>query len=249
MPADNLAQRLAQAFQAENPGSPQHDQTQPKPHQSSEKRDNQTKSPHDNPTPSNNPERYGHANISGPKKKRATRDQSSINVPAAPDEDAEAAKALTDQEKRALEALVDPDNWGRPMSEIADRLGMQRTDFARLRRRNRFQDALRGALRQRALARAPQIVDAVAKSALVLGRDGHQDRKLLLQLAGILDDRGRTANLADANASKALDLAKTLADAQSRAERHRAEVQENGRTYTMDEAEWTEEPADQGDEG
>lgn len=112
---------------------------------------------------------------------------------ATANDDGDLERDLTPNERKALSALLAAGAGGKKasMAQVAKQIGMSDANFRRLRARPRFQRALGAVLTAQAKAYAPQIVQATIDSAMMLGRDGHQDRKLLLQLAGVLDDKGR----------------------------------------------------------
>lgn len=148
-------------------------------------------------------------------------DSSSVHLPSQPaaaPEPAEPEEELTAQERKALAALTNPSNRGSSFAAIAKDIGISESNFRRLRARPRFQKAIAGAVISQAKAAAPGVLNACIETAKMPGKEGFQDRKLLFQLAGILDDKGRPDG-ATADALKGMtSIADRLSQALSRAQ-------------------------------
>lgn len=113
---------------------------------------------------------------------------------------------LQPEERMALIYLAElPDDGkaGLSLREIAERCGITSRQLARIRGRDRFQTELRALLLKRVDRALPQVLAAAIATASLVGKEGFQDRKLLLSMASLLPGSGRRGGFAATEAAEA----------------------------------------------
>ena len=92
---------------------------------------------------------------------------------------------LSPRDREILGALANPANEDVPMKDIAARFGITPRQLTRIRSKDVFIAEFQGALMRRVQRHIPAVISAMVETAKLEGREGFQDRKLLLQLAGL----------------------------------------------------------------
>lgn len=102
-----------------------------------------------------------------------------------PLEDVASDPKLSPAAKRVLLALFDPAHFGASYPELAEATGCSERQIANIMTQRVFADAVKAIFNRQLSRSAGAILDAAVKSALIPGRDGYQDRKMLLEMAGL----------------------------------------------------------------
>lgn len=111
--------------------------------------------------------------------------------------------ALTVGEQRAIEVLANTTNAGKPVADLARLAGVSAQTFRAMRGRDSFQRAFHDLLLRRLNGYLPILLEQAVESAKLLGRDGHNDRRMLFAMAGLIQPTGRDASQDRANAAAA----------------------------------------------
>lgn len=101
-----------------------------------------------------------------------------------------------------LRALVDPANRGKTVTQICVDAKISRTAWYRRRACPSFRLRFNAACIEALADDLGPVFDALGRSALLEGRDGHGDRKLFLEVAGLYTPGSRVSvstDAADAN--------------------------------------------------
>lgn len=96
-----------------------------------------------------------------------------------------AMRALKPAHRRILRVEMDPANAGSALEIKAGLAGTTRKTYSRVLARGDVQAAMMAAVRRMLAPIVPAVIAAAARSAQLEGREGYQDRKLLLGLAGV----------------------------------------------------------------
>lgn len=102
-----------------------------------------------------------------------------------------AMRALKPRHRRIVRAELDPENIGKALEIKAALAGVTRATYRRALTRQDVQDAMTTALRRMLAPLIPAVLAAAARSAALDGREGYQDRKLLLSMAGIATEAAK----------------------------------------------------------
>ncbi len=92
--------------------------------------------------------------------------------------------ALTRKQLAVLDVLMDPDNAQKSDTEMSDIAGVSRTTFYRVRMLPEVDAERRRLCKALIQSRVAPIIDRSIKVAMSEGRDGFQDRRLLLSMSG-----------------------------------------------------------------
>jgi hypothetical protein len=91
------------------------------------------------------------------------------------------------------ESVLDPQHAGWSLRACGEAVGMNAGTVSHVSRDARFLPWLREARARTLTPRVDEVVQAAIESAMLPGRDGHPDRRLVLELAGAVDVPGRAA--------------------------------------------------------
>jgi hypothetical protein len=93
-------------------------------------------------------------------------------------------RTLTRTERKVLEVILTQDNRNKTQEVIAKSAGCSRTMYLKIMADPWFQEQRRNLLRTMIQEQAGAFVQAAVETATTPGRDGFQDRRLLLTLSG-----------------------------------------------------------------
>lgn len=96
---------------------------------------------------------------------------------------------LSDCEKKLLEVLLNPEYWGKTITEKCQIAGITRDTYYRLVKKDQFIEILNGASIDMIKSHVHEILAATLKYSLKDPKC-HSDRKMLLQKCGIVDKEG-----------------------------------------------------------
>lgn len=91
---------------------------------------------------------------------------------------------LTAAEGRVLDVMLQPESRRKTVSELCDSAGVSRSHYHRLMARPEFREKVVKLSTQMATDQLGPVFEALQTSALILGKEGHADRKLLLEMLG-----------------------------------------------------------------
>lgn len=107
----------------------------------------------------------------------------------------------TAAEKRLLEVLVNPDYLGKNVSELCNLAGISRNKYYDAMKKKEFQGLVADTTQDLIKGKIGNVLNATYKYSLTA--KGHQDRKVLLTMAGLYVDKKET------EISGGLDIANT----------------------------------------
>lgn len=107
----------------------------------------------------------------------------------------------TAAEKRLLEVLVNPDYLGKNVSELCKLAGISRNKYYDAMKKKEFQGLVADTTQDLIKGKIGNVLNATYKYSLTA--KGHQDRKVLLTMAGLYVDKKET------EISGGLDIANT----------------------------------------
>lgn len=93
----------------------------------------------------------------------------------------------TAAEKKLLEVLINPDNLGKPVQELCSLAKIGRTKYYDAMSKDGFVDLVNETTMDLIKGKASDVLNATYKYALT--EKGHQDRKIILTIAGIYTDK------------------------------------------------------------
>ena len=93
----------------------------------------------------------------------------------------------TAAEKKLLEVLINPDNLGKPVQELCSLAKIGRTKYYDAMSKDGFVDLVNETTMDLIKGKASDVLNATYKYALT--EKGHQDRKMILTIAGIYADK------------------------------------------------------------
>jgi hypothetical protein len=96
----------------------------------------------------------------------------------------EAKRSLSRAERRVLESICDPNHRNITVSERCKAIGIGESRYFEVVRDPWFRAQHREAVRRAVDERIASLVNASADTAAVVGRDGFNDRRMLLELTG-----------------------------------------------------------------
>ncbi len=114
---------------------------------------------------------------------------------------------LSPRDRLILEELSNPDNDRRDLKEIAQRSGVTPRILQRVRNKELFAQELQALLLRRIQRHLPGVIESLARSAVIDGREGHPDRKLYLAMAGMVPSTAGGRSPRDAAAADAAAVA------------------------------------------
>lgn len=160
--------------------------------------------------------------------------------------------SLSPSQEAALAVLIDPRYFKASVAQQAEAAGISRAQFYRLRKDPVVLAAIRDAMGARIIQRLPRVIDAMLKSAMIPGKNGHGDRKLLAELSGIYSRYGRRAPAPDENKDQGREFGAGLVEAlnqarqqsaQARQEVAQAPVEGFDKAVEIFEGEWQDDSA------
>lgn len=92
--------------------------------------------------------------------------------------------------RKLFEVLVNPEYVGKNVDELCQIADVSRDTYYRLMKDERYKEEVAETSRQLVMAKIGDVLNASYKYALE--ERGHQDRKMLLQMAGIHSDKQET---------------------------------------------------------
>lgn len=116
----------------------------------------------------------------------------------------------TTAEKKLLEVLVNPDFSGKSITEICKEANVSRKKYYDAMSKEPFIALVNQITMDLIKGKASDVINATFKYAMTA--KGHQDRKLILSIAGVIADQEKQSKLLDAQIEKAEAEAKILAD-------------------------------------
>ncbi|MCJ7839967.1 hypothetical protein MUB24_03370 [Lederbergia sp. NSJ-179] len=105
----------------------------------------------------------------------------------------------TAAEKKLLEVLISPENVGKSVTDICNLAGVSRNKYYDAMKKKDFQDLVKSTTLDLVKGKIGNVLNATYLYAL--GEKGHQDRKILLTMAGLYVDKQ------DINHSGSINLA------------------------------------------
>ena len=98
----------------------------------------------------------------------------------------------TQAEKKLLEVLVNPENVGKSVTELCNLADVSRNTYYKAMKNEEFRDFVTNTTVELVMGKVGDVVNATYKHAL--GERGHQDRKLLLTMAGLYTEKQEIEN-------------------------------------------------------
>ena len=98
----------------------------------------------------------------------------------------------TQAEKKLLEVLVNPENVGKSVTELCNLAEVSRNTYYKAMKNEEFRDFVTNTTVELVMGKVGDVVNATYKHAL--GERGHQDRKLLLTMAGLYAEKQEIEN-------------------------------------------------------
>lgn len=114
--------------------------------------------------------------------------------------------ALTPREYDVVMQSIDPQNASLTDDELASKLHLTPAQLVNIRRRPRVARAIAAGLASAVRLYVPQILKASLEVATKAGKDGFADRKLLLQIAGLLNQQQQPKTAAPAEQPVRIEL-------------------------------------------
>lgn len=97
---------------------------------------------------------------------------------------------MTAAGKKLFQVLIDPQYLGRNVDELCQIADVSRDTYYRLMKDERFTREVTETSRQLVMAKIGDVINATYENAI--GERGHQDRKMLLTMAGLYADKQET---------------------------------------------------------
>jgi len=105
--------------------------------------------------------------------------------------------SLTPARERLLEMLINPEHLGKNVTELCNLAEISRNSYYKFMNEPEFVELINKTSLDMVKAKMGDVVNATYKYAL--GEKGHQDRKLLLTMAGLYTDKQEVDMNADIN--------------------------------------------------
>lgn len=103
--------------------------------------------------------------------------------------------SLTPARERLLETLVNPEHLGKNVTELCNLAAISRNSYYKFMDEPEFVEMINKTSLDMVKTKIGDVVNATYKYAL--GEKGHQDRKLLLTIAGLYADKSEVENTGD----------------------------------------------------
>lgn len=103
--------------------------------------------------------------------------------------------SLTPARERLLETLVNPEHLGKNVTELCNLAAISRNSYYKFMDEPEFVEMINKTSLDMVKTKIGDVVNATYKYAL--GEKGHQDRKLLLTMAGLYADKSEVENTGD----------------------------------------------------
>jgi len=104
---------------------------------------------------------------------------------------------LTPAGKKLFKVLINPEHLGKNVDELCKIADVSRDTYYRLHKEQGFVDLVSETSKEMVMAKMGDVLNATYIYAL--GEKGHQDRKLLLTMAGLYADKQEVAHSGDMN--------------------------------------------------
>ena len=105
--------------------------------------------------------------------------------------------SLTPAGKKLFKVLINPEHLGKNVDELCKIADVSRDTYYRLHKEQGFVDLVSETSKEMVMAKMGDVLNATYIYAL--GEKGHQDRKLLLTMAGLYADKQEVAHSGDMN--------------------------------------------------
>ena len=110
----------------------------------------------------------------------------------------------TAAEKRLLEVLINPEYLGKNVSELCNLAGVSRNKYYDAMKKEQFQTLVGQTTKDLVKGKISDVLNATYKYSLTA--KGHQDRKILLTMAGLYVDKHETELSGSVNTNLFADL-------------------------------------------
>lgn len=104
---------------------------------------------------------------------------------------------LTPLERKVVETVCDRDSHGLRIEALAEKAGLSPTQIRKALRSSYVHEAIREVTMRRLGWAIPAILQAAIDTAMLVGKDGYFDRRMLLEMAGLSDSRNPGAAFRD----------------------------------------------------
>ena len=94
---------------------------------------------------------------------------------------------MTAAGKKLFQVLIDPQHLGKNVDELCQIADVSRDTYYRLMKNDRFTQEVTNTSKQLVMAKIGDVINATYENAI--GERGHQDRKMLLTMAGLYTDK------------------------------------------------------------
>ena len=94
-------------------------------------------------------------------------------------------RRLTDDERRVVKVMTDPEHALKPHREQAELLGLSGVQLSRIKNSDRVQQALNTMMMRHMGEKLNLVMQSCVASAMIVGKEGHPDRKMLFAMAGL----------------------------------------------------------------
>lgn len=94
---------------------------------------------------------------------------------------------MTAAGKKLFQVLIDPQHLGKNVDELCRIADVSRDTYYRLMKDDRFTQEVTNTSKQLVMAKIGDVINATYENAI--GERGHQDRKMLLTMAGLYTDK------------------------------------------------------------
>ena len=94
---------------------------------------------------------------------------------------------MTAAGKKLFQVLIDPQHLGKNVDELCQIADVSRDTYYRLMKDDRFTQEVTNTSKQLVMAKIGDVINATYENAI--GERGHQDRKMLLTMAGLYTDK------------------------------------------------------------
>ena len=97
---------------------------------------------------------------------------------------------MTSAGKKLFQVLIDPQYLGKNVDELCQIADVSRDTYYRLMKDERFTQEVTNTSKQLVMGKIGDVINATYENAI--GERGHQDRKLLLTMAGLYTEKQET---------------------------------------------------------
>src|SRR5699024_511201 len=94
---------------------------------------------------------------------------------------------MTAAGKKLFQVLIDPQHLGKNVDELCQIADVSRDTYYRLMKDDRFTQEVTNTSKQLVMGKIGDVINATYENAI--GERGHQDRKMLLTMAGLYTDK------------------------------------------------------------